>query len=85
LWIERGSKETLKNPKFSSKLYNDAVFLGSRGSVGNTVGKSPWVDREGSCRRWVHCILRGAVSGSEEMACEAAHVGIAWLLWVKTI
>lgn len=41
LWIERAPKETMKNPKFSSKHYNDAEFLGSRGSMGNTVGKSP--------------------------------------------
>lgn len=85
LWIEKAPKETMKSPKVSFKHYNDAVFLGNRGSVGNTVGKSPWVDREGSCRGEIHCILRGALSGSEEMACEAAHLGVAWLLWVKTI
>lgn len=85
LWIERGLKEILKNFKFFFKFYNDVVFLGSRGLVGNMVGKSFWVDREGSCRRWVYCILRGVVSGSEEMVCEVVYVGIVWFLWVKII
>lgn len=36
VWIERGQEKTMRNPKSSSKHYNDAVSLGSWGSMGNT-------------------------------------------------